>query len=91
MAEDLFTSTLEILPTTVILKGIDITELLAKFQLIIKEADLDEMSGFNLGFNFSGKTMSLTWKDKESFTITSGYPEVLQKVIEAIKTLFDSR
>jgi len=78
-----------ILPTHVRVRGIAITEFLAKLTDIISVANLNEMSGFNIGLNFSGKTLSLTWKDRTSFNITSSEPEILDKVIEAIGTLFD--
>jgi len=89
MAEDLFNSDVKILPTTVRVRGIDILELLSKIQDIVKEAGLNEMRGFNVGFNFAGISLGLNWKDSESFSITSSDEDVLAKFVEAIKASFD--
>lgn len=88
MAENRSSSDVKILPTHVRVRGIGIMEFLAKIQDIVKEADLNEMRGFNIGFNFAGISLSFNWQDHESFNISSSEPEALLKVVEAIKTLF---
>ncbi len=89
MAENLSSSDVKILPTTVRVRGIDIMGLLVKIQDITREADLNEIRGFNIGFNFGGISLSLSWQDSESFNISSSDPEVLLKFVESIKNSFD--